>query len=234
MKTLLAVRHVHFEHLGALEPVFADAGYAIRYLEAYASQDFRDVHTADLVVLLGGPLSVNDTRDYPFLVPETDAVKVRLLAQRPTLGLCLGAQLMVRALGGRVFPMGHKEIGWSALEGRSSGREHALRHLLQPGLNVMHFHGETFDLPEGAQLLASTALCRHQAFSLGTYGLGLQFHPEVTAEQLESWWVGHTGELAAAKLDVPTLRAQSYEHAPKLLSPLAAFVREWLGALKAV
>jgi len=233
MKNLLAVRHVHFEHLGALEPLLAAAGYTVRYLEAYSTQDFSEVHRADLVVLLGGPLSVNDTRDYPFLVPEIAAVKARLLALRPTLGLCLGAQLMVRALGGRVFPMGHKEIGWSALEGNARGREHALGHLLQPGLNVMHFHGETFDLPVGAELLASTALCQNQAFSVGAHGLGLQFHPEVTAEQLESWWVGHTGELAAAKLDVPTLRAQSYEHAPKLRAPLAAFIRDWLGALKA-
>lgn len=230
MKTLLAIRHVHFEHLGALEPLLTDAGYTVRYVEA-ATARWEALEQPDLLVLLGGPLSVNDERDYPFLTPELELVKARLQARRPLLGLCLGAQLMARALGCRVYPMGHKEIGWSALSATQAGTQHALRHVLQPGLEVLHFHGETFDLPDGATLLASTPLCKHQAFALGQHALGLQFHPEPTAEQLESWWVGHTGELAAAKLSIPELRAQSYERAPRLLEPLRVFLGEWLAAL---
>ena len=230
MKSLLAIRHVHFEHLGALEPLLAEAGYTVRYVEA-PNADWARLEQPDLLVLLGGPMSVNDERDYPFLMPELALVKAQLDAQRPTLGLCLGAQLMVRALGHRVYPMGHREIGWSELNGTEAAARHPLRHLLEPGLQVMHFHGETFDLPEGAELLASTPLCKHQAFALGKHGLGLQFHPEVTAEQLESWWVGHTGELSSAKLSIPELRAESYAKAPRLLAPLRSFLSEWLAVL---
>lgn len=230
MKTALAVRHVHFEHLGALEPLLGAAGYVVRYLEA-PTATWRDHERPDLLVLLGGPISVNDSVDYPFLVDELAFVKQHLQEGRATLGLCLGAQLMARALGSRVYPMGHKEVGWSALTPTPAGSLHPLRHLLFESLPVLHFHGETFDLPERAELLASTVLCQHQAFSLGARGLGLQFHPEVTAEQLESWWVGHTGELAQLGLSIPELRRQSTELAARLSAPLAVFFNEWLAGL---
>ncbi|RYZ09536.1 MAG: glutamine amidotransferase [Myxococcales bacterium] len=226
MQTLLAVRHVHFEHLGALEPVFAAAGYTVRYLEAPTTR-FSEQEPADLLVLLGGPLSVNDEQDYPFLKEELAFVRAHLRAERPVLGLCLGAQLMARSLGSRVRPMGHREIGWGPLTPTDAGKRHALRHLLSPDLPVLHFHGETYELPAEAELLASTPLCQNQAFCIGKRALGLQFHPEVTAEQLESWWVGHTAELAAAGLSIPALRAESYERAPLLQAPLRAFVAEW-------
>ena len=226
MKTLTAIRHVHFEHLGALEPLLSEAGYTVRYVEA-ATANWVELEPPDLLVLLGGPISVNDDTDYPFLRPELELVKAQLEAARPVLGLCLGAQLMARALGSRVYSLGQVELGWSELSATSEGSRHPLRHLLRSGLEVLHFHGETFDLPAGAELLASTPACRNQAFALGPRALGLQFHPEVTAEQLESWWVGHTAELRALGRDIPELRAQSYERAPRLLGPLRAFLTEW-------
>lgn len=231
MKTLLAVRHVHFEDLGALSPLLVEAGYDVRYVEAPTAR-FRELAPPDLLVLLGGPISVNDVRDYPFLEEELAFVAAQLRGGAPVLGLCLGSQLMARAAGSPVYPMGHKEIGWSPLVATPAGEGHALRYLLGADRSVLHFHGETFDLPPGAELLASTPLCRNQAFALGRRALGLQFHPEVTAEGLESWWVGHTGELAQQKIDIPALRAESHERAPRLLAPLRDFVREWLASLQ--
>jgi GMP synthase (glutamine-hydrolysing) len=198
MKTALAVRHVHFEHLGALEPLLAAAGYVVRYVEA-PTADWKSEKSPDLLVLLGGPISVNDHVDYPFLVGELAFVKQHLQEGRATLGLCLGAQLMARALGQRVFAMGHKEVGWSALAPTPAGSAHPLRHLLYESLPVLHFHGETFDLPEGAELLASTALCQHQAFSLGSRALGLQFHPEVTRRAARELVGGAHGRAGAAE-----------------------------------
>jgi GMP synthase (glutamine-hydrolysing) len=230
MKTLLAVRHVHFEDLGALSPLLVEAGYEVRYVEAPTAR-FRELASPELLVLLGGPISVNDVRDYPFLEDELAFVAEQLRANVPVLGLCLGAQLMARARGARVYPMGHKEVGWGPLVATAAGERHALRHLLGAERSVLHFHGETFDLPPGAELLASTPLCRNQAFALGPRALGLQFHPEVTAEGLEAWWVGHTGELAQQELDIRSLRAESYERAPRLLAPLRDFVRDWLASL---
>jgi GMP synthase (glutamine-hydrolysing) len=230
MKNALAIRHVHFEDLGALEPLLEAAGYRVEYLEA-PTATWEGLPAPDLLLLLGGPLSVNDARDYPFLLPELSFVKQCLQEGKAVLGLCLGAQLMARALGARVYPMQQKEVGWSPLSATEAGQAHPLRHLALKGIEVLHFHGETFDLPEGATLLASTPLCEHQAFSIGARGLGLQFHPEVTALGLESWWVGHTGELAALQLSIPELRAKSYELGPRLAGPLKAFLTEWLATL---
>lgn len=230
MKTALAIRHVHFEDLGALEPLLAAQGYRVSYLEA-PTADFQGLESPDLLVLLGGPLSVNDTADYPFLVPELQLIKQHIQQGKPVLGLCLGAQLIARAYDCRVYPMERKEVGWSPLEATAAGQQHALRHLTLKGLEVLHFHGETFELPQGAELLASTPLCAHQAFSVGPRVLGLQFHPEVTASGLESWWVGHTSELASLKLSIPDLRAKSQELAPRLSGPFLAFFTEWLAGL---
>jgi GMP synthase (glutamine-hydrolysing) len=226
MKTALALRHVHFEHLGALEPALREAGYDVRYLEAPTAA--LEGLSPDLLIVLGGPISVNDVAEYPFLAAEQALVTQQLERSKPLLGICLGAQMMARALGARVYSMGKKEIGWSQLQPTELGARSALRHLFMPGLEVLHFHGETFDLPEGAKCLASTPICRNQAFSVGNHALALQFHPEVTAEQLESWYVAHTVELSAVPIDVRELRRQSALKAPRLVEPLGRFISDWL------
>jgi GMP synthase (glutamine-hydrolysing) len=217
MKTCIAIRHVAFEDLGSFEPVLAAAGFAIRYVEA-GLDDFDGLDPAgmDLLVVLGGPIGAYEDGNYPFLAGELRLIEARLRAGRPVVGICLGAQLMARALGARVYPNGGvKEIGWSALDLSDAGRASPLAPL--EGVPVLHWHGDTFDLPEGAAWLASTPATRHQAFSWGRSALGLQFHVEATGRGLERWFIGHACEIGGVQgLDVPGLRAATARHSAGL------------------
>lgn len=232
MKTAIAIRHLHFEDLGNLEPALERAGYRIRYVDC-AVDDIAalDPVAPDLVVVLGGPIGAYEDDFYPSLKHELNLLEMRLSANRPTIGICLGAQLMARALGARVYPTGLKEIGWGPLILRPAGCESAVRHLGQDDTAVLHWHGDTFDLPAGATLLASTGICTNQAFSWGRNALGFQFHAEVTAARLEQWFIGHACEIAAAKLSVATLRADTMRHADRLESQARKCFAEWLASL---
>jgi GMP synthase (glutamine-hydrolysing) len=149
---------------------------------------------------------------------------------RAVLGICLGSQLIARALGERVYASGAKEIGWAPLTLTGAGRESCLRHLGETA--VLHWHGDTFDLPEGATLLASTTLCKHQAFAWRGHVLALQFHAEAAGVALESWFVGHTGEIAATPgISVPQLRADTVRWTPSMLTLGTRCFEEWLDSV---
>jgi GMP synthase (glutamine-hydrolysing) len=232
MKTAIAIRHVHFEDLGSLEPILKNAGYRIQYVDCGVDDiGVIDAAAADLAFVLGGPIGAYEEDIYPTLKDELRLLESRLKAQRPTVGICLGAQLMARALGARVYPSGVKEIGWAPITLTVAGRESAFRHLGQDGVAVLHWHGDTFDLPQDATLLASTEVCRNQGFSWGANALGLQFHPEATAARLEQWFIGHACELAAAKISVAKLRADTQHYASKLEIQTRKCFEEWLKSI---
>ena len=149
---------------------------------------------ADLLVVLGGPIGAYEEELYPFLADELRVIERRLAAGRPVLGICLGSQLMARALGARVYPGTGKEIGWAPLQLTAAGRDSCLAPL-GGGAPVLHWHGDTFDLPKGASLLASTPRYKNQAFAWQRHGLALQCHIEATAAGLERWYIGHACEI---------------------------------------
>jgi GMP synthase (glutamine-hydrolysing) len=230
----LALSHVAFEDLGSLEAPLRERDFLIEsVLSATARFPLPQAEACDLLVVLGGPIGVYDDQDYPLLIDEIACIRERLAARKPILGICLGAQLMAAALGARVYPGQHgAEIGWSPLQAAPNVLTPAwFAPLLTPGLSVFHWHGDTFDLPSGALHLAKTELYEHQAFAIGDYALGLQFHPEVSAAGLESWYVGHAGELHHACIAASSLRRAAQEHAAALEEAAARFWKLWLDAV---
>jgi GMP synthase (glutamine-hydrolysing) len=226
-RSCLALRHVAFENAGVIARVLAEEGFSLTVLDVGVDPlPLDDVVGADLLLVLGGPIGVYETEDYPFLKAELEAIRRRLAARRPTLGVCLGAQLMAAALGARVAPGPGKEIGYAPVELTSAGWSSALAPLA--ARPVLHWHGDNLELPAGALRLASTRLCPNQAFSLGAYALGLQFHLEVEPAALEAWLIGHTVELAKAKIKPATLRRQADEHGAATAQVGAQIVANWL------
>jgi len=173
-------QHVPFEGLGSMDAWLREAGYDIGVTRWYAGERAPDPAGIDLLIVMGGPMSVNDKAGYPWLAAEKDFIRRWIDADRPLLGVCLGAQLIASSLGARVYPNPVKEIGWFPVTAVTPLPEHAFH--FPPEQIVFHWHGETFDLPVGAIHLARSAGCEHQAFQVGRHVIGLQFHLETTPE----------------------------------------------------
>jgi GMP synthase (glutamine-hydrolysing) len=230
VRKALVLRHVAFENLGILARILPDYGFDAVYHEVGVGPlPGAEIQSCDLLIALGGPISVYDTDDYPFLAPEIDAIGLRLLAEKPTLGVCLGAQLMATALGAPVGPGPGKEIGYAPLDLRDAGRQGPLAAL--EGVDVLHWHGDAFGVPPNGVSLASTPLCPHQAFALGHYGLALQFHAEAEPEALESWLIGHACELGKVGIKPGDLRRQAAATGAATARAGAKLFRHWLDGI---
>lgn len=231
MKIALAIRHVAYEDLGLFERTLDAAGYQLRYLEAGMDDlSWIEPMDPDLLIVLGGPIGANDDAEFPFIQDELEIIKTRLASDAPTLGICLGAQLMARALGANVYPGKQKELGWSRVQLSEAGKQSALHHLEYSP--VLHWHGDTFDLPAGAVNLAATDITPHQAFSWKKRGLALQFHPEVTAQGLERWFIGSVSELReTAGVSVNQLRTDSDRYGYEMEAHANKFLQAWLASI---
>ena len=178
------LQHVPFEGLGSIEAWLQDAGYEITSTQLYNSEDFPRVEDIDLLVVMGGPMSVNDEQDYPWLVEEKKFIKNAIDTGKPTLGICLGAQLVANSMGGEVFPNSVKEIGWFPIQAAKSERDAVFQ--FPEEIEVFHWHGETFSLPQGAVQIARSKGCKNQAFQIGVNVIGLQFHLETTSDSAQA------------------------------------------------
>ena len=152
MKRVVALRHVAFEGLDGFEPVFHRHGYTVDYLDMCdGTHTVDDICDADILVVLGGPISANDEAIHPFLATELKAIERRLEDEVPLMGICLGSQLIARAAGARVYPTGTKEIGFGNVTLTGDGERSPLAPFNNDAL-TLHWHGDTFDLPDGAVL----------------------------------------------------------------------------------
>lgn len=198
------IKHVPFEGCGNIESWLESRKACWSILRLYQNQPLPS-QNPDLVVLMGGPMSVNDDAEYPWLATEKAAIRQWFDAGVPMLGVCLGAQLIAAALGGRVRA-GEKEIGWFPVHRNNSDADRGLQRLehgesdtltLPASFPALHWHGDHIELPAGAVSLARSEVCKHQAFMLGRRAIGLQCHLETTQESLQSIIRNCGDELAA-------------------------------------
>jgi len=231
MKTAIALRHIDFEDAGTFADVLAEYGYQLQYLDpTLGEMDHAAIQRADLLMVLGGPVGVDDGPRYPFLEQEHAIVRERLDSGKPLFGICLGAQLIAKALGANVYPLGSKEIGFAPLTLTAAGKHSVLAAL--GNTPVLHWHGDEFDIPANAVHLASTSVCPHQAFSIGRNVLALQCHLEADTRNIERWLVGHAHELAHAGIDPRTLRKDASASGERLTIAARAVFAAWLNQLE--
>ena len=191
------LQHVSFEGLGSIESWLINAGYEISNTPLYSSAVFPDIESIDFLVVMGGPMSVNDEAEYPWLAQEKDFIKQAIDLGIPVLGICLGAQLIADTMGGKVFPNTVKEIGWFPITAVNS--ETSSTFQFPKEIDVFHWHGETFSLPEGAVQIAKSQGCENQAFQLGSNVIGLQFHLETTPVSSQAIVTNCRDELVAGE-----------------------------------
>jgi GMP synthase (glutamine-hydrolysing) len=233
MNSTIVLRHVPFEDLGAFTSVLEGRSSALNIYDVGVVDMWTlDPIKPDLLVVLGGPIGVYEEETYPFLLDETAFIARRIEADRPTLGVCLGAQLIAKATGARVYPNGMKEIGLAPITLTEAGRTSCLAPFVDDPV-ALHWHGDTFDLPRRATLLASTNACTNQAFALGSNIIGFQFHPEAGGPGFERWLIGHAVELSAAGIDIPLLRADASHYGASLARKAEIVLTTWLDGLVA-
>ncbi|MBL8648927.1 MAG: glutamine amidotransferase [Sphingopyxis sp.] len=228
-RTGLIIRHVPHEGLaGFREPIEA-AGYVLDRVDV-GDPGFGgiDLSEPDLLIMMGGPMGVYEQAEHPWIACQLRRLARRLEAGRPTLGVCFGAQMIAAALGARVYPGPAKEVGFRALTAIDGASP--LGHLAE--VPVLHWHGDTFDLPDGAQLLASSPAYPHQAFRRGPNILALQFHAEMGFDPRFDHWVDQWPEaLAEVGSSAETMRADHARLGPDAVAAGRRMIGQWLGEL---
>ena len=217
MSRLLVFQHVAAEPLGTLDPLIRRRGHRIRFVNFERAPDAQpDVDRYRGLVVLGGPMNVQDQAARPHLRTELRAIE-RMLAQgKPVLGICLGAQLLAHALGAPVRRQDTPEIGWYPLQLTDAGRSDPVLVPLGAESPVFQWHARHFEIPDGAVHLARSATCEQQAFRWGDHAYGFQFHLEMDAPLIERWLArpDYCAELSASGLphDAEAIRAQTRTH----------------------
>jgi GMP synthase-like glutamine amidotransferase len=190
---IAVLQHVEFEGPAAIADWAAARKFPLHVFHLYREATFPSLPDFDMLTVMGGPMSANDEARFGWLGPEMTLVREAIAANKTVLGICLGAQIIAKALGARVYPGSAKEIGWFPVQ--RTAASHPFFDGLPDSFTPFHWHGETFDLPHEATLLAKSRITEAQAFAVGRRVLGLQFHLEATDESVRALLNGATHEI---------------------------------------
>ncbi|MDO9010661.1 MAG: type 1 glutamine amidotransferase [Gallionella sp.] len=193
------LQHVAFEGLGSIEDWARQRGHSLSATRLYQGEPLPAVETADLLIVMGGPMNIYQEADYPWLADEKRYIKKTISAGRRVLGICLGAQLIADVLGAKVYAHHDKEIGWFPVETTEAASLSKLFSAFPRQLDVFHWHGDTFDIPAGALHTARSVGCAHQAFVYDERVVGLQFHLETTHSSAQQLIAHGEDELIAGR-----------------------------------
>ena len=221
------LQHVPFEGPGSIGPWLKSADYQITATKFYESASLPSPDQLDLLIVMGGPMSVNDEDRFPWLRIEKQFIRYAIDSGKAVLGICLGAQLIANALGESVYPNRRKEIGWFPVKGISHKDTSIFR--FPSSMEVFHWHGDTFDLPDGATLLARSEACENQAFQFGQKVIALQFHLETTPESARAIVKHCREELLPSKFVQPEAiildqAPDKYQAINKLMAEILTFL----------
>lgn len=230
-KSALIIRHVPHEGVAGYRAPVEAAGYDISRVDVtdpeFSTVDLRE---PDLLIMMGGPMGVYEREQYPWISCQLKRLARRLEANRPTIGVCFGAQMMAAAMGGEVYAGPAKEIGFAPVIVHTEPEHNPLRHLAD--VPVLHWHGDTFTLPEDVELLASTSAYPHQAFRRGANILALQFHAEMGLDPRFGAWVEQWPDaIIEAGSSPDDIHADHDRHGARAVSAGQAMMTEWLARL---
>lgn len=229
---VFVIQHLDFEGLGSIQPELHKLGHEVSFFHAARATDMELLSScrADMLIVLGGPVAVYDADLYPFITQEKKIIESYMEEKKPVVGICLGAQLIADVLGAKVYGGQTKEVGWAPISVPESCSVEGFQQF--NGENVLHWHGDTFELPSGSERLASSALYENQAFLYGNNVLGLQFHLEFLARELEYWLIGHCCEIAGApNVSIEALRKDTATYGSRLEDLSGHFWKQWLRGL---
>ena len=223
------LQHVPFEGLGSIESWLQNTGYEISSTQFFNTGVLPDIEEFDFLIVMGGPMSVNDEAEHPWLVTEKKFIRRTIEAGKPVLGICLGAQLIANALAGKVFSNLEKEIGWFPVEAVESESASVFRFPKET--EVFHWHGETFNLPKGAVQIAKSKGCKNQALQISNNVIGLQFHLETTPHSAQAIVENCRdelveGEYIQSEAEILSVSAERYSSINKVMGSVLKYLHE--------
>jgi len=227
---ILVFQHVPYEPLGTLDPLLKEAGFRIRYVNFGRAPEARPrLDRYEALIVLGGPMNSDQIDSYPNLITEVDIIREALERDMSILGICLGAQLLAKALGGSVSRNARREIGWYDVELTAAGRIDPVLEAFAPRQEVFQWHEDGISLPPGVHVLAGSEISAVQAFRHGEHAYGFQFHLEASLPLIERWLTvpDHEATLSeeSGSIDAVEIRTRAEES----VGPLQSLSRETFG-----